>query len=422
MTTIDETPEFLRDPEPRAVVYTLISVDDHVVEPAHTFEGRLPRRLADRAPRIIELEPGVEVKQATKSLPPVTATEPGHQAWRYEGNVFSQIGLNAVVGHTDFLKLRSEPTSFANMRPGCFDAAARVKDMDIAGIWSSLNFPSQIAGFCGSIFARSEDPELGQAVLRAWNDWFFEEWFSPFPDRFIPCGLTWLADPTVGAEEIRRNAERGFRAVSLPELPHWLGYPEVHTDYWDPVLRACVETDTAVCLHVGSSGMMPLPATGPRFEKNITLFPSLSLLATTEWLWSGVVQKFPTLKLVMSEGGIGFVPLLKDRLDYVMQHSGAGGGLRWSGDLSPSEVLEHNFWFCMLDDPSTLPIIDRVGTDRVMLEVDYPHSDSTWPDSQAHTQRRLTAPGVQLSADDIAAITYRNAAKVFRSPLPPGVS
>ena len=325
MTAVREPmPDFLVDPEPRDVTYTLVSVDDHVVEPAHTFEGRLPRDLADRAPRIVELDVGVEISREHQNLPSIVAHKPGREVWVYEDKVFAQVGLNAVAGYKDYADLRFEPTSFAEMRPGCYDATARVRDMDLAGIWSSLNFPSSIAGFCGSVLSASDDPVLGQAVTRAWNDWIFEEWYSAYPERFIPLGLTWLADPEVGAAEVRRNADRGFRAVTLPELPHWLGYPEVHSGYWDPVLHACEETGTVVCLHVGSSGMLPQPFSGPRFEKNITLFPAVSLISATEWLWSGVLQRFPTLQIAMSEGGIGWVPMLLDRLEYVMDHSGAG--------------------------------------------------------------------------------------------------
>ncbi len=411
---------FLRDPEPREVVYTIISVDDHVVEAADTFEGRLPRHLADRAPKIVELGAGQLVSRAHQGLPDVVTQKPGRQVWEYEGKIFAQVGLNAVVGHTDYAAQRFEPTSFAEMRPGCYSADARVADMDIAGIWASINFPSSIAGFCGSVFSASDDPELGHAVTCAWNDWIHEEWCTRYPERFIGLGLTWLADPEQGAVEIRRNAARGFRAVTLPELPHWLGYPEVHTGYWDPILQACVDTETAVCLHVGSSGMLPLPTTGPRFEKNITLFPAVSLVAATEWLWSGVFQRFPTLNVVMSEGGIGWIPMLLDRLDYVMEHSGAGGSLTWEGDLSPSDILLRNFWFCMLDDPSTLPVLGRIGSDRVMVEVDYPHSDSTWPDTQVLLGRRFYESG--LSHDDVANVTYRTAAAVFGARLPAGVS
>lgn len=216
MTTTDEAlPDFLRDPSPREATYTIVSVDDHVVEAPHMFEGRLPARLAARAPRIVSLGRGALVSRAHQGLPDVVTTKAGRRVWEYEGKIFAQVGLNAVVGHTDYSEHRFEPMSFDDVRPGCYDPAARVLDMDIAGIWSSVNFPWQIAGFCGSVLSASEDLELGHAVMRAWNDWIHEEWCIAHPDRFVPLGLTWLADPELGAAEILRNATRGFRAVEV---------------------------------------------------------------------------------------------------------------------------------------------------------------------------------------------------------------
>ncbi len=418
VTSADYLPEFLRDPEPRKVDFLLASVDDHIVEPPDMFEGRLPKNLADRAPRIVELEPGMRLPATKPGSADIEIHTAGGQAWRYEDRLFAQVGLNAVVGHTDFTAKRAEPSSFAEMRPGCYDIHARVRDMDIAGVACSLNFPSQISGFCGQVYSSSKDSELGIAVMRAWNDWLFEEWYTAYPDRIIPLGLTWLADPVVGAQEIRRNAARGFRAVSMPEMPHWIGYAEIGDDYWRPILEACLDTGTVICLHVGSSGMIPQPMpNGPSFEKNATLFPAVSLISCTEWLWSGVLYRYPELRIAMSEGGIGWVPMLLDRLDYITDHSGKGGGLNWRGSLSPVEVVQRNFWFCMLDDPSTLPLIERIGVDRIMVEVDYPHSDSTWPDCQGSLRDLFAQVGDGLTASHIDRITHQNAAELFRFPM-----
>ena len=120
---------------------------------------------------------------------------------------------------------RVEPARFDEVRPGCYRIDDRIKDMDIGGIWASVNFPSGVTGFGGTLFSEAKDPALGLACVRAWNDWLFEEWFSPHPKRIVPLGITFLSDPEKGAEEIRRNAARGFRAVTLPEQPHRLGYP-----------------------------------------------------------------------------------------------------------------------------------------------------------------------------------------------------
>ena len=202
--TTDRLDLFLPEPEPREVRYTVISVDDHLVEPPDMFEGRLPAAFQDRAPQVVE-------------------TTSGNEVWEFEGQRFTQVGMNAMAGRRPET-MRLEPSRFDEMRPGCYDIDARIRDMDINGVWASLNFPSMITGFCGRVFSQAKDPELGLAVTRAWNDWLFEEWYSPYPERIIPLGITWLADPEIGAEEIRRNAERGFRVgdAARAAAPHRL--------------------------------------------------------------------------------------------------------------------------------------------------------------------------------------------------------
>src|SRR5246500_5988638 len=181
----------LPDPDPRRRQHVVISVDDHVVEPPDMFVGRLPTALADRAPTVVE-------------------TDDGNQVWLYEGRTYPNIGLNAVIGrpHEEWSR---EAARFDEMRGGCWDIDARIADMDLAGIWASLNFPSLIAGFAGTVFWKSDDPELGLAVLRAWNDWHLDVWAGSFPDRIIPLQLPWLADPQPAAQGLRRHAERGFK-------------------------------------------------------------------------------------------------------------------------------------------------------------------------------------------------------------------
>ena len=109
-----------------------------------------------------------------------------------------------------------------------------------------------------------------------------------------------------------------------------------------------------------------------------TLFGQLSLTACAEWLWSGYPLRQPDLKIAMSEGGIGWVAMLLDRLDNIVDRSGYGLG--W--DVRPADVLQRNFWFCTIDDPSTIDTRHRIGVENIMVEVDYPHGDSTWPDTQ----------------------------------------
>lgn len=376
--------------------YHIVSVDDHLIEPPDLFEGRIPADLTERAPRIV--------------------TQPdGRQVWEYEGTSYPNIGLNAVVGRPRD-KWSMEPANFDEMRRGCWDIEARIEDMDLAGIAASVCFPSLIAGFAGAVFSRSAEPKLGLACVRAWNAWHREVWASTFPGRIIPIQITWLLDPVVAADMVRDNAERGFRALSFTEFPAKLGLPSMHTGHWDPLLAACEETGTVVCLHTGSGSWAPVPSDDPPFEMLPTLFPMNAFLAAADWLWSGVGTRFPELKIAMSEGGVGWVNMLADRADYVLDHSGSGSeGGHWKDDLKPSEVLARNFWFCTIDDPNTLEgVIERFGPEHVMLEVDYPHADSTWPDTQALVAERIG----HLSADVVAKLTHKNAEDLFQWSTP----
>jgi predicted TIM-barrel fold metal-dependent hydrolase len=385
----------LPDPPPRPRRFPLISADDHLIEPRDLFEGRMPAALADRAPRVVESDSGTET-------------------WVYEDGFYPNIGLNAVVGRPKD-EWTMEPARFDEMRKGCWDIHARVADMDVAGIWASVCFPSLLAGFAGVVFSRSKDADLGLACVRAWNDWHHEVWAGTYPERMIPLAVTWLNDPELAAADVRRNAERGFKALSFPESPANLGLPSVHTTHWDPLLRACEETGTVVCLHTGSAAVAPTRSPESPLEQSTTLFPVNGMLAAADWLWARIPLRFPRLDVALSEGGLGWVPMLLDRLDYVMAHSGAGGAHIWDGDLTPAEAVQRNFWFCSIDDPTTLRVRDRIGVDHILFESDYPHADSSWPDTQALIAQRL----VGVPVDEAAKMTFENAARLFRHPLPP---
>jgi predicted TIM-barrel fold metal-dependent hydrolase len=384
----------LPDPERRQRRYTIISVDDHLIEPPDLFDGRMPAKLASVAPRVIEGEGGA-------------------QLWQFDGKQYPNVGLNAVVGRPPE-EWSMEPARFDEMRKGCWDIHARIADMDLAGIWASLCFPSLLAGFAGTVFSRCSDPDLGFACVRAWNDWHHDVWAGTYPERIIPLQILWLGDPVAAAEEIRRNAARGFKAVSFMENPANQGYPSVHTDHWDPFLHACEETNTVVCLHTGSSAWTAATSPGAPLELYTTLFPVNAVAAAADWLWARIPLRFPNLRIAMAEGGIGWVPMLLDRLDYVVTHSAKGASAWTSSELLPSEALRRTFWFCTIDDPSTLPARYRIGVEHIMLECDYPHADSTWPDTQRLAEERFAA----LPEEEARMITHANAARLFSHPLP----
>jgi predicted TIM-barrel fold metal-dependent hydrolase len=393
---MERTATLLPDPDRRAITVPIISVDDHLIEPPDLFVGRLPAALADEAPHIVE-------------------EDDGSQCWIFESNRYPNVGLNAVVGRPKN-EWSMDPARFDQMRPGCFDIDERIADMDRAGIWASLCFPSLVSGFCGAVYTRAQNPELGLACLRAFNDWHHEVWAGSYPERIIPLQLPYLADIEVAVAEVTKNAARGFKAVSFPEFPARLNLPSIFSGHWDPFFAACEETGTVVCLHTGASSWAPLASPGPPFELLPTLFPVNALIAAGEWLWSGVPLRFPRLNIAMSEGGIGWVPMLMDRADYVLTHSASGSeSTAWPSTLMPSEVLRRNFWYCSIDDPSSVAMRHTIGVDRIMVESDYPHADSSWPD----TQRILTDTWGELSDPDLRAIAGGNASRLFSHPLPP---
>ena len=149
-------------------------------------------------------------------------------------------------------------------------------------------------------------------------------------------------------------------------------------------------------------------------EVGATMFQAQAFTSCAEWIWAGWASKYPDLKIVMSEGGIGWVAGLIDRLDNIMSRSGYGGG--WSDkEMGPSDRLRNNFWFTMIDDPSTVPsIIPTLGVENVMAESDYPHGDGTWPDTQSVMHNLLG----ELPVEEQRMISHENAAKLYRHPLP----
>jgi predicted TIM-barrel fold metal-dependent hydrolase len=387
---------FLPEPPRQPRPYTVISVDDHIVEPKHTFEGRVPAKFADRAPRVIRKD--------------------NADVWVYDGQEFPNVGFNAVVGRP-VDEWGFEPTRFEDMRRGSWDIHRRVQDMNLSGVYASLSFPSFLPGFAGQrLQLTTKDPELALAAVRAWNDWHLEEWAGSYPDRIIPCQIPYFLDPEIGAQEIYRNAERGFKAVTFSEGPHLLGLPSMHTGHWDPIMRACAETGTVVNLHIGSSGTSPGTADDAPADVVGVLFFGYAMFSAVDWLFSRIPVRFPDIKIVMSEGGIGWVPALLDRLDHMQTYASMYG--TWDGiKQTPAEVLRRNFYFCAVEDPTAFALRERIGVDHILLEEDYPHSDSLWPRTQSVIKQAIG----DLPAADVRRITWENASTIYRHPVPQSV-
>ena len=265
----------------------LISVDDHVVEPPDLFEGRLSKRASESAPFVTQLENGRDV-------------------WMFEGQALPNVGLNAVAGRVPE-EYGLDATSFDQMRAGCYDIDERIRDMNVNGVLSSLNFPS-LTGFCGQLFYSCPDKDIALELVQAYNDWHIDDWCGRHPGRMIPMVITPLWDPDLMAAEVHRAADKGCHAVSFSENPEKLGLPSFHTDHWDPFWSACCDTGTVVNLHIGSSSTLVSTASDAPIDTLITLQPMNIVLCATDLLWSPVLRKFRDLRFALSEGGIGWIP------------------------------------------------------------------------------------------------------------------
>ena len=365
----------------------LVSVDDHVVEPPDVFVGRVPKKYEDLAPKLIVKDDGTE-------------------AWEYLGNLSQSVGLNAVVGRPpeDY---GLEPAAFSDMRPGCYDVDERVRDMNANGVLGSLCFPSW-PGFAARQFYVTPDKDMAIALLRAYNDWHVDAWCGSHPGRFIPLGLVPIWDPALMAAEVHRLASKGCRAVTFSENPAHLGLPSLHSDHWDPFWAASEDEQTVVCLHIGSSSQLVVTAEDAPMDVLITLSPINLVQAATDLIWSPIFRKFPSFKIAMSEGGIGWIPYFLDRIDYVYEHHQAWTGQDF-GDKLPSQLFRERVITCFIDDPAGVKMRHDIGIDTITWECDYPHSDCTWPTSPERLMKSLDG----VPDDDIDKMTYVNAMRDF---------
>jgi predicted TIM-barrel fold metal-dependent hydrolase len=371
----------------------LVSVDDHVIEPPTMFDAHIPAKYRDRAPFVGQ-------------------DERGDDYWQYEDERTANVGLNAVAGCPPE-EYGLNPTRFDQMRPGCHDHDERIRDMDANGVLGSMNFPT-FPQFCGQLFARGRDKDLALAVVRAYNDWHIDEWSGSHPDRLIPLGITPYWDPQAMADEVRRISAKGCHAVTFSENPERLGEPGLHSDHWDPFWRACVDTGTVVCLHIGSSSSMIVTSLDAPADVSISITPMNSFLALNDLMWTPVFEKFPDVQVAMSEGGIGWIPYALERMDYVYEHHHAWTGSDFGG-RRPSDVFREHVVTCFIDDAAGLEQRHRIGIDAITWECDYPHSDSTWPDSA----ERLAKSLVGIPDDEVDKITHENAMRIFRfDPYP----
>jgi predicted TIM-barrel fold metal-dependent hydrolase len=390
----------------------IVSVDDHVVEPPHVWERWLPAKHRDKAPRVERRGIGT-MRHVGGGTYEQTFDPDGPQAdcWVYEDLVYIHKRHVAAVGF-DRDEMTMTPMTYDEMRPGCYDPKARVDDMELNWVEASLSFPS-FPRFCGQTFLDAKDRELAEACVYAYNDWMVDEWCADSGGRLIPLPIIPLWDAELAAAEVRRNASRGARAVCFSEIPAVLGLPSIHSGDWDPFFAACAQTGTVVCMHIGSSSKMPATSADAPVAVAATLSFGNAMSSLTDFLFSGVLVRFPDLKLAYSEGQIGWIPYILERADDVWLEHRAWGGVRDIVPEPPSTYYYRQVFGCFFRDRHGIESLKTVGVDNTTFETDYPHTDSTWP----HTKKVAQELMAGLPDDVVHKLVRGNAIRMLELDL-----
>jgi predicted TIM-barrel fold metal-dependent hydrolase len=367
----------------------LVSIDDHFIEPPDMYKNHVPARWADLAPKVVRNADGID-------------------EWVFQGErTRTPFGMAATVGWPAE-EWGFNPGSYSELRPGCFDVHERVRDMNANGVLASLNFPT-MAGWNARTFAEAHDMEASLVMLRAYNDWVIDEWCAAYPGRFIPLCLVPMWDVELAAAEVRRVAAKGCRSISFLETPHVQGYPSFLSGYWDPMLSACADLGLVLSLHIGAGfEVIKRPPEAP-VDHLMVLACQISAITAQDLLFGPTLRRFSGLKVALSEGGIGWIPFYFDRIDRHFENQ------RWLhhaedfGGKRPSEVFRDHILACYITDPSGLRLRDRIGIDNIAWECDYPHTDTTWPQSPEFTWAELTEAGCH----DEEIHTWQNACRFF---------
>jgi len=277
----------------------IISVDDHVVEPPDLWQSRVPAQLRDRAPRMVRQKIKLAKGGTGGRSMGWEESDEGEwcDVWHYDGLVSPFLMLSAAVGFED---VGFRVATLDQVRPGTWKQKERLEDMDANHVDAAICFPNTLPRFCGQTFFEQPDKQLGLLCVEAYNDWMIDEWCAGDGEgRLVPLTMVPLWDPQLAAREIRRCAGKGSHAITFPENPHPLGLPSVHdrNRHWDPVFQACEETETVLCMHIGSSSRMPSTSPDAPFIISSTLTFQNAMGSMLDYIFSVVAVSFKKHKI-----------------------------------------------------------------------------------------------------------------------------
>jgi predicted TIM-barrel fold metal-dependent hydrolase len=368
----------------------LVSLDDHLIEPPNMYDQHLTVEQKPFAPKFATDENGIDY-------------------WIYDGRRVSNIGLNAVVGRPK-TEYGMEPISLKEMREGCYDVQKRVDDMNVNGVLASLPFPT-IVQFDGYAFHGFKDKKQALTLLKAYNDWHVDEWCAAAPGRFIPNCLVPAWDMNATVEEVKRLSRKGVQSVTFPDNPSNRGLPSIHNQYWDPFWKVCAEHEVVISMHHGTGNAAANPSGESPIDAWITCMSMSISLALADYLHLDALQKYRNLKFALIESGVGWIPYVLERADFILKQHGTWTHSNFGGRTA-SEVFRDQFLctFVHRDGGFSQEAIQLLGEHTICYEMDYPHSDCQWPCGPEAAWEFLG----KLPDRQINLMTHENALTAYR--------
>lgn len=368
----------------------IISADSHVAEPPDLWEKHIEPRFRDRAPRVVR--------------------DGDRETWYVDGhNRLLSVVAGASAGSKqrpgeidpDFVEPPSEGLFDKDVRPGAYDPVARVADMKVDGIHGEVIFPT-----LGLIAYRwIEDNELRAASFRAYNDWL-AAFCNVSPGMFKGCALIDLQDLDGAVGEIQRAARAGLAGAMISVAPS--ENRQYDDSVLDPFWAVAHDLNMPLILHVGTNrvGNPKMGAAYVQFLVNADYWVRHSV---TAMIFSGVFDRFPGLKVVSVEHELGWVPHFIQTLDSQYVLCSHLLDYRLKNDALPSDVARSNFYVTFQEDALGIETRDILGADNIMWSSDYPHRESSWPESQKVLRKILAG----VPEAERRKMTYENAVKVY---------
>jgi predicted TIM-barrel fold metal-dependent hydrolase len=367
----------------------LISSDSHVSEPPDLWVERLDIKYRDRAPRLVLNPEGQEGAY-----------------FIYEGYPPHNLAIGLGAGRTpEELAAFLKTGTYADARPGGWDPAQRLPDMELDGVEAEVLYTT-----LGFRLFWLKDAGLQRACFHVYNDWL-AAYCSYAPRRLKGLALISLYDPKAGAQELERCARLGLKGAMI-----WCSPPAdqpYSSEIYDPFWAAAQDLDMPVSLHA-ITGMERISweygAEKRALRQTVTpheIEESFSIL-----ILSGVLERFPRLKIVSAENNCGWLPYYLQRMDRGFARFGPSGTVTpWPTKLTlkPSEYFRRQMYCTFIDDSFGVASRHWIGVDNIMWSSDYPHTASTWP----HSRDIIARDFKDVSEVEKRKIVRENAAQLY---------